>query len=101
MEFIVTVQPGHLLAPEKRRGQEASGVRPMSNPMKKRLRKQKRACDTLFHGICRLAELLQFINGAERIASIRLHELTAGQAEIFFEQFKNSPFSEPCKTSWI
>ena len=48
-----------------------------------------------------LAELLQFINGAERIASIRLHELTAGQAEIFFEQFKNSPFSEPCKTSWI
>ncbi len=45
--------------------------------------------------------LLEFINGAERIASIRLHELTAGQAEIFFEQFKNSPFSEPCKTSWI
>ena len=61
MRYIVTVQPGHLLAPEKRRGQEASGVRPMSNPMKKRLHKQKRACDTLFHGVCRLSELLRYI----------------------------------------
>ena len=57
----IIVQPDHLLAPEKRRGQEASGVRPMSNPMKKRLHKQKRACDTLFHGVCRLSELLRYI----------------------------------------
>jgi len=57
----ITVQPGHLLAPEKRQGQEALGVRPMSNPMKKRLHKQKRACDTLFHGVCRLSELLRYI----------------------------------------
>ena len=37
---------------------------------------------------------MEFINEAERIASIHLHELTAGQAEIFFNQFKDSPLSE-------
>ncbi len=36
---------------------------------------------------------MEFINEAERIACVRLHELTAGQAGIFFKQFMNSPLS--------
>ena len=36
---------------------------------------------------------MEFISETERIASIRLHELTAGQAGIFFKQFESSPLS--------
>ena len=36
---------------------------------------------------------MEFVSETERIACIRLHELTAGQAGIFFNQFKNSPLS--------
>ena len=36
---------------------------------------------------------MEFISETERIACIRLHELTAGQAGIFFKQFENSSLS--------
>jgi hypothetical protein len=64
---------GHLLAPEKHRGQEASGVSPIPNLVRKRLCKpenaslarfwhagqQKRVCNTLSHKICCPSELLR------------------------------------------
>ena len=41
LQNSVTVQTGHLLAPEERRGQEALGVSPISNHRRKRLCKPK------------------------------------------------------------
>jgi len=48
---------GHLLVPEMHRGQEALGVSPMSNQIRKRLCKQKHVCNTLSYPICRPSEL--------------------------------------------